>query len=108
MTGDFTVWYEGLSQEEQESVELRVDQLEQAGIALPHPLSSAIKGSPFAMRELRIQHAGQPYRVFYAFDPKRQAVLLIGGNKGGNDRFYAEMIPRAERIWQEYLRETGE
>lgn len=67
MTGDFTAWYEDLPQEE---------------------LSSAIKGSRFAMRELRIQHAGQPYRVFYAFDPKRQAVLLIGGNKGGNDRFY--------------------
>jgi hypothetical protein len=51
---------------------------------------------------------GFPYSVFYAFDPQRQAVLLIGGDKTGHDRFYEEMIPAAERIWAEYLRETGQ
>ena len=107
VTEEFTAWYEDLSQEEQESVGQRVSQLEQAGVALPYPFSSGIIGSRFPLRELRIQHAGEPYRVFYAFDPKRQAVLLIGGNKVGRDRFYEEMIPKAERIWEEYLRETG-
>jgi hypothetical protein len=58
------------------------------------------------LRELRIQSAGRPLRVLYVFDPKRQAVLLIGGDKTGNDRFYQEMIPRAESIWEAYLRET--
>lgn len=59
------------------------------------------------MRELRIQSNGRPLRVFYAFDPKRQAVLLIGGDKTGDARFYDRMIPTAERIWKEYLDESS-
>jgi hypothetical protein len=60
------------------------------------------------MRELRIQHGGQPYRVLYAFDPDRAAVLLLGGVKTGNDRWYDEHVPQADRIWREYLREKEE
>ncbi len=51
------------------------------------------------MRELRIQSRGRPLRVFYAFDPLRQAVLLLGGDKTGDNRFYVSMIPRVEAIW---------
>jgi hypothetical protein len=40
------------------------------------------------MKELRIQHSGRPYRVLFAFDPRRCAILLIGGDKTGNDRWY--------------------
>jgi hypothetical protein len=72
---------------------------------LGFPYSSAIEGARYALRELRIQHATRPYRVLYAFDPRRQAVLLIGGDKTGQDRFYEEMIPAAEAIWKEYLGE---
>jgi hypothetical protein len=43
--------------------------------------------------------------VFYAFDPNRDAVLLIGGIKTGDDRFYDRMVPTAENIWREYLDE---
>lgn len=46
---------------------------------LPFPYSSIARSKK--LRELRIQHAGQPHRVLYAFDPKRNAVLLLGGNK---------------------------
>jgi len=76
------------------------------GVSLGHPYSRQVLGAAFALRELRIQHEGRPYRVFYAFDPKRQAALLIGGDKTGRDRFYEEMIPQAEEIWEQYLRET--
>lgn len=55
------------------------------------------------MRELRIQHAGNPYRVLYAFDPKRTAILLLGGNKSGNDRWYEEYIPIADKLYYEHL-----
>jgi hypothetical protein len=55
------------------------------------------------MRELRIQHAGTPLRVFYAFDPRRVAVLLIGGCKAGDDRFYRRLVPRADRIYESHL-----
>jgi hypothetical protein len=104
VTDEFRAWYEDLAQEEQESIERGVVRLEELGVGLGHPYSSDIRGSDYPLRELRIQHDGRPYRVFYGFDPKRQAVLLIGGDKTGKDRFYEEMIPRAEAIWKEYLR----
>jgi hypothetical protein len=56
------------------------------------------------MRELRIKHRGRPYRVLYAFDPRRVAILLIGGEKGGSDRWYKEYVPRAEKIYEAHLR----
>ena len=44
------------------------------------------------MRELRVQSGGRPLRVFYAFDPRRSAILLIGGDKMGDTRFYERMV----------------
>jgi hypothetical protein len=55
------------------------------------------------MRELRIQHAGRPYRVLYAFDPRRCVILLIGGDKTGKDRWYEEYVPIADRLYNEHL-----
>jgi hypothetical protein len=63
------------------------------------------------MRELRVQHAGRPYRVLYAFDPRRAAILLMGGDKTGNDRWYETFVPMADTIYSrhlEQLREEGE
>jgi hypothetical protein len=57
------------------------------------------------MRELRVQSAGEPLRIFYAFDPRRTAILLIGGNKAGDDRFYERLIPLADRLYDDYLDE---
>lgn len=57
------------------------------------------------MRELRIQHEGRPYRVLYAFDPRRTAILLIGGDKTGNNRWYEESVPLADAIYDRHLRE---
>lgn len=91
--------------EEQESVFRAVTLLEELGTTLGFPYSSAIQSSRYPLRELRIQHQGRPFRVFYAFDPDRQAVLLLGGDKGGNARFYEEYVPKAEVIWEQYLRE---
>lgn len=50
-----------------------------------------------------MQHAGRPYRVLYAFDPRRCAILLIGGGKTGQDRWYLEHVPLAERLYDELL-----
>jgi len=55
------------------------------------------------MRELRVQSGGNPIRVFYAFDPTRSAILLIGGDKTGNDRFYDEYIPVADKLYDEHI-----
>jgi len=57
------------------------------------------------MRELRIQHEGRPYRVIYAFDPRRTAILLSGGDKTGNNRWYEEYVPRADDIYDQHLKE---
>lgn len=54
----------------------------------------------------RVQHQGEPYRVFYAFDPKRAAILLVGGNKTGDDRFYKKMVRAADKIYARHLKEN--
>lgn len=108
-TDEFKDWYEELARQpdpaDLESVTVAVGLLEARGVALGHPYSSAIRGTRHPIRELRVQSGGRPLRVFYAFDPRRQAVLLLGGDKSGHDRFYETFVPRAERIWEGYLEE---
>jgi len=83
--------------------------LEEYGPQLRDPHSSGIHGSRHGvMRELRIQHRGRPYRVLYAFDPRRTAILLIGGDKTGNDRWYEEFVPTADNLYDEHLKELKE
>ena len=66
--------------------------------------SSAINGSKHGhMRELRTQHAGRPLRTLYAFDPRRAAILLIGGDKTGNNRWYETQITIADRLYDQHL-----
>lgn len=103
---EFDEWFQSLDESETDAVAKVVDMLEMQGPTLPFPYSSAIKGSKLALRELRVQSRGRPLRVFYAFDRVRQAVLLIGGDKTGKDRFYEIMIPQAERIFARYLQES--
>jgi hypothetical protein len=106
VTDEFTEWYGSLDYSEQESVRRVVRMLEEQGANLAYPQSSGIAGSKFrSMRELRIQHAGNPYRVLYAFDPIRQAVLLVGGVKTATgNRWYQQAIRLADRLFDEYLR----
>src|ERR1017187_196363 len=102
----FGVWWNGLTEGEQESIVPIVRLLEKHGPSLRFPYSSGIAGSRHShMRELRIQHEGRPYRVLYAFDPRRSAILLIGGDKTGNDRWYDEYVPAADKIYDEHLTE---
>ncbi|WP_337271072.1 type II toxin-antitoxin system RelE/ParE family toxin [Oryzifoliimicrobium ureilyticus] len=107
-TDEFGEWYTTLIEAVQDDVVRVVGLLEAKGPQLPFPYSSGIEGSKHEhMRELRIQSGGEPYRVFYAFDPRRTAILLIGGNKTGDDRFYEIMIPVADRLYDNYLIEIG-
>ena len=105
-TKTFEDWYMALGDADTKAVGRGVGLLEARGVHLPYPYSSAIEGASFRLRELRIQSQGRPIRVFYAFDPQRQAVLLLGGDKTGNDRFYETYVPKAERLWREYLETT--
>ncbi len=106
VTDEFEEWWATLSEAEQESVAAAEGLLEEKGPTLPFPYSSEIKGSRHGhMRELRIQHKGEPYRVLYAFDPRRTAILLLGGNKGGDERWYEVNVPKADDIYDEYILE---
>lgn len=103
-TDEFGAWWDALTDAEQESVRASVKLLGDFGPNLRFPHSSGISGSRHErMRELRVQHAGRPYRVLYAFDPRRCAILLIGGDKTGNDRWYEKNVPLADRLYDEHL-----
>lgn len=104
-TNEFGDWWRTeLSEGEQDEVAAVVGVLEIHGPQLPFPLSSAVTSSRHShMRELRIQCQGKPYRVLYAFDPRRAAILLIGGNKTGDDRWYRKFVPRADDLYDEHL-----
>jgi len=105
---EFGDWWSSLDEQEQDSVDHSVRLLQARGPSLPYPHSSGVKGSRHGhMRELRIQHMGQPYRVFYAFDPRHAAMLLLGGNKTGDDQFYERMVPRADAIYEQHLCELS-
>jgi hypothetical protein len=108
-TDEFEEWWNTLNEEEQKRVSFSVNLLKDVGPALSFPHSRPIQRSKHTkMRELRSQYEGRPYRTFYAFDPRRTAILLIGGDKTGNNRFYDTMIPRADKIYDQYLREIQE
>ena len=98
-----------LNEDEQDAVDRSVGLLEDKGPSLKFPYSSDVRQSKHGvMRELRSQCKGNPLRTFYAFDLRRSAILLIGGDKTGNDRFYDEVVPVADRIYDNYLKEIQE
>jgi hypothetical protein len=105
-TDEFGEWWRGLSEAEQEDISAIAVLLMERGPDLPFPYSSGVEGSKHDhMRELRVQSGGKPLRIFYAFDPRRTAILLIGGDKTGNKRFYKRMIPVADRLYDEHIEE---
>jgi hypothetical protein len=109
VTDEFNAWWDGLTVAERISVERSVLLLEERGPQLPFPYSSGVNGSRHsAMRELRVQHQGRPYRVLYIFDARRVAVLLLGGDKTGDDRWYERNVPLADQLYDNYLAEIKE
>ena len=103
-TDEFNKWWNTLSIGELKALDVSVERLEKHGPALQHPHSSSITSSKHShMRELRSQYAGHPLRTLYAFDPRRTAILLIGGDKTGNNRWYETYIPIADSLYDEYL-----
>jgi len=101
---EFELWWSALDESERESLLAGVNLLRQLGPLLRRPYADTLKGSRHSnMKELRTQHRGRPLRTLFAFDPRRCAILLIGGDKTGDDRFYDRMIPQADRIYDEHL-----
>lgn len=105
-TNEFGVWWNTLGEDEQEDIAAIVGLLEEKGTQLPFPFSTGVSGSKHShMRELRIQSKSNPLRILYAFDPRRVAILLIGGNKRGDNRWYKTYVPVADKLYADHLAE---
>jgi hypothetical protein len=105
-TTEFERWWDSLTAEEQEDVAASVNLLRITGPSLSRPHADTLKNSRHSnMKELRTQHHGRPLRTLFAFDPRRTAILLLGGDKTGDNRFYDRMIPLADKLYDEHLQQ---
>jgi len=105
---EFVAWYNDLDEGESDSVDVAVGLLEEYGPLLGRPHADVIRQSRYPnMKELRVQHEGRPYRILFAFDPRRSAYLILGGDKTGDDRWYEIAVPKADEIYARYLAEIG-
>lgn len=103
-TDEFEAWWNDLGEHEQGKVDASIRMLEEFGPSLDYPYTSSVSQSKHSrMRELRIQVDGRPYRVVYAFDPRRAAILLVGGDKTGDTRWYEVSVPLADRLYDRHL-----
>lgn len=105
-TDEFGQWFQGLSHDDQDAVARGVGLLESLGPALGRPWVDTLKASKHThLKELRTQSNGRPIRTFFAFDPRRAAILLIGGDKTGDDRFYEKFIPMADNLYDQHIQQ---
>jgi hypothetical protein len=105
-TDGFDKWWNELAENEQDALARSVELLRRIGPSLGRPHADTVRLSRHAhMKELRTQCGGRPLRTFFAFDPRRTAILLIGGDKTGDDRFYERLVPIADDLYDIYLTE---
>lgn len=105
VTDEFDAWYAGLNPVDRDAVTTQVDKLEIEGPTMGRPGVDTVKGSKFPnMKELRVDRS--VIRIFFAFDPRRTAILLIGASKRGSGRFYERMISIADALYAEHLAEV--
>ncbi len=101
---EFEDWFDTLEKGLRRTITAHVQLLEEKGPQLGRPQADTLEGSKLSnLKELRVQYRGEPYRILYAFDPKREALLLVGGNKARDKRWYKRMIPIAEAIFARHL-----
>ena len=102
----FVDWFKTLDSKDKVNVRASIGLLQERGPTLPRPYADTLEGSKISnLKELRVQSSGKPIRVFFAFDPERQCVVLCGGDKTGDKRFYKKMIPIAESEFEDHLKE---
>jgi hypothetical protein len=105
-TEEFGAWWDTLAEDQQDDIAHCVGLLAELGPALGFPYSSKVNSSRHGqMRELRTQSAGKPFRTLYAFDPLRTAILLLGGDKSGDGRWYEKFVRIADRLYDRHLDE---
>ena len=101
---DCAAWFLGLSAALQDEILAHIILLRQRGPQLGRPYVDTLEASAFTnMKELRIQFHGEPWRILFAFDPARAAILLVGGNKQGDQRWYKKHLPIADERFRRHL-----
>jgi len=114
LTSEVRVWLDNLQATDAKTADLVDDAiyaLSRSGPALGRPLVDTITGSTIKnLKELRPGSSGaSEIRILFVFDPWRSAILLVAGDKAGRwNRWYAEAIPRAEQLYDIYLKERAE
>ena len=109
VSDEFIEWYDALDEEERVSVDTARRKARNLRTHSRRPYADTLKGSRHPnMKELRVQHLGRPYRILFAFDPRRNAYLILGGDKTGNANWYVDAIRRADAIYAQHLKEIGE
>ena len=105
-TDEFGQWWDGLTPEQQEALDDRVMLLAEVGPSLRRPVVGEVTSSRHAnMKELRVSKAGA-LRVLFAFDPRRHAILLLGGDKSGRwKEWHNWAIPQADDLYDTHLEE---
>lgn len=104
-TDEFVEWYRGLPNGLADAVDAAVELLMQLGPALGRPHADTLKGSRHAnLKELRIGYRGDAYRVLFAFNPLRTAILLLAGRKSDR-KWYKRAIAMAEKLYERHLEE---
>jgi len=106
---EFEGWFDTQEESLKERIASILDILAEEGSLLGRPYVDTIKESFFTnMKELRVQHEGRPWRILFCFDPRRRAILLVGGDKSVNKRWYKESIRIADKRFQEHLSKMDE
>jgi hypothetical protein len=101
---DFLLWFNGLVEPLQDEILAHANVLRERGPQLGRPYVDTVEDSDFTnMKELRVQFRGDPWRILFAFDPNRAAILLVGGNKRGNKRWYKKHLPIADERFKRHL-----
>lgn len=101
---EFSSWFDVQDKKLQDEMAANLKILGEDGPMLGRPRVDTVKGSMFDnMKELRIQFQGDPYRILFAFDSKRQAILLVGGCKLSDKRWYKINVPIADKRFKEHL-----
>ena len=102
---DFSTWLAGLDADLRNDIIAHANLLREHGPHLGRPHVDTLEGSAFTnMKELRVQFRGDPWRVLFAFDPNRAAILLVGGNKRGDKRWYKRNLPIADDRFARHLK----
>ena len=102
----YRAWFGKCGEELQDEILAHLEVLKTVGPNLGRPRVDHIKGSAHQnMKELRVQFKGDPVRILFAFDPDRRAVLLLGGAKTGDDRWYRRNVPLADQEFSLHLQE---